>query len=246
MVNIIIYEDNIETQSLYQKIIHSFFKERKQKIKFYIFDHYIKDLETKLCLIPGKKIFILDVEVPGKSGLDLAKSIRNHGDWISPLIVITSYEYLKNTSYTSKVLMLDFISKREQIEKRLLETLETVSNMIEPNHSYTFQYNGKLFHIPYDEILYFEKDLNENYTFLYTKETSYQIKESIIQINKNLEYHPSFFKTHRSCIVNINNIKYLDDKNNTIYLGKYSTQLLTKEKKEILKRELKKINILVK
>lgn len=246
MINIIIYEDNEEMQSLYQEIIHSFFKERKQKIKFYIFDHYIKDLEKKLCLIPGKKIFILDIEVPGKSGLDFARTVRDYGDWTSPLIMLTNYEYFKHTSYTSKVLMLDFISKQEQIKKRLYETLEIVSNIFYPNSSYTFQYNGELYHIPHDDILYFEKDLNNNYTFLCTKDASYQLKESITQINKKIENNPKFFKTHRSCIVNINNIQYLDDKKNMICFGKYSTQLLTKDKKDMLRRKLGKAQILIK
>ncbi len=241
MINIIIYEDEEKMQSFYQETISLFFKERKQKIKFYWFHHYTNGLEKTINLIPGKKIFILDIDVPGKSGLDLARMIRKLGDWVSPLIIVTGYEYLKNTSYTNKILMLDFITKNENIKKRLWETLEVVSTIIHPNDSYTFQYNGNLYHIPYEDILYFEKNLNDNYTSLFTKSGSYQLKESIVHIERKLENHPSFFKTHRSCIVNIDNIERFDDENNMICLGKYTIKLLTKQKKELLKQKLKHI-----
>ena len=244
MINVIIYEDNEKMQILYQETIHSFFKKRKKNVKFHVFNHYIKDLETKVCEIPGVKIFILDIEVPGKSGLDLARIIRSKGDWTSPLIVVTSYEHLKNTGFTSKVLMLDFISKKENLEKRLIESLEVACDIIPINDSYTFQYNGELYHVGFDDILYFEKDLNDNYTFLFTKDASYKIKESIIQIGKKFEDNQQFLKTHRSCIINIHNVDYLNLKTNTIYFGKYHTTLLTKGNKEILKKSLKSNQII--
>ena len=246
MINIIIYEDNEEMQKLYQEVVRSFFQSQKIKIKFYIFSSYIRNLEKKLASIPGKKLFILDIEVPGKSGLDLARTIRNEGDWMSPLMVITSYENLKSTGFTSKLLMLDFISKRENIRKRLWEALETVYDILHMKDTYTFQYNGKLFHVPFDDILYFEKDLNDNYTFLYTEDFAYKIKESITQIGKKLEQHSMFLKVHRSCIVNINQISMLNLKEKRIYLGKYSTNLITKECRDFLKKKLRTMNNVMK
>lgn len=238
MINIIIYEDNKDMQILYQEVVSEFFKQKKQKIKFHVFPAYVRNLENKFSNIPGKKIYILDIEVPGKSGLDLARSIRNTGDWMSPLIIVTSYEQLKNTGFTSKVLMLDFISKREDVKRRIKESLEAAFEIFHAKDSYTFQYNGQLFHVPFDNILYFEKDLNDNYTFLYTDDASYKIKESIIQIGKKLEYYQTFFKPHRSCIVNISRIDYLNLKESRIYLGKYSTDLITKGNCEILRKML--------
>lgn len=244
MINIIIYEDNEKMQDLYQETIYNFFTKRNQRIKFHIFNHYIKDLETKVFEIPGTKIFILDIEVPGKSGLDLARIIRSKGDWISPLIVVTSYEHLKNTGFTSKVLMLDFISKKENLKKRLNESLDVACDIISLNDSYTFQYNGELYHVNFDSILYFEKDLNDNYTFLYTKDDSYKIKESITQIEKKLKDNKQFLKIHRSCIINIHNVDHIDLKTNTIYLGEHYTNLITKESKEILKKRLSSYQII--
>lgn len=238
MISVIIYEDKEEMHALYQEVVRQFFEQRKQKVKFYIFPCYTKNLENKFAAIPGKKLFILDIEVPGKSGLDLARTIRSNGDWMSPLIVITSYEHLKNTSFTSKVLMLDFISKKENVSKRLTDSLKTAYDIVHARDSYTFQYNGQLFHIPFDEIFYFEKDLNDNYTFLYTENFAYKIKESITQIGSKLKYNPTFLKVHRSCIININRIDTLNIQENKICLGKYSTCLLTRENRDLLKKKL--------
>ena len=243
MINVIIYEDNKEMQILYQEVVRNFFHSQKIKIKFHIFSSYVRNLERKLASLPGKKLFILDIEVPGKSRLDLARTIRHEGDWMSPLMVITSYENLKNTGFTSKVLMLDFISKRENVRKRLKESLETVYDIFHMKDAYTFQYNGKLFHIPFDDILYFEKDLNDNYTFLYTEDFAYKIKESITQIGKKLEQHLMFLKVHRSCIVNINRISMFNVKEKRIYLGKYSTNLITREGRDFLKKKLRPMHI---
>lgn len=244
MINCIIYEDNDEMIKLYQEIIKDYFSSKNQKIKFYVFEQYQKNLEIKLCNLKGKKIFILDIEVPGKSGLDLARIIRTNGDWNSPLIVITSYDHLKSTGFTSKMLMLDFILKKENIRKRLKESLSIVDNIIDTKNSYTFQYNGELYHVDYQNILCFEKDLNDNYTFLYTKQGSYKIKECIIQIEKSFHNNQNFFKIHRSCIININNITELDLKKNILHLGNYSTNLLTKENRNLLIKQLENYQII--
>lgn len=238
MFNVIIYEDNIKTQELYIDIITTFFNRKEQVVNFHTFTKYTVNLEKKMAAIPGKKIFIFDIEVPGKSGLDLARLIRNNGDWTSPLILITSYEEFKYTSYTSKFLMLDFISKKENIKTRLTDSLKIAYNVLDVCTSYVFQYNGELFHILYSDILYFEKDFNDNYTFLYTISDSYKIHENILQIAKKFKYNDTFFRTHRSCIVNVDNIVSLDTKTNTIYFKKRCTKLLTDSNKNILKGKL--------
>ncbi len=240
MINVIIYEDNQEMQRLYQEEIKNFFEKRNHTVNFYLFSHYSKDLEKIMQKISRKKLFILDIEVPGKSGLDLAREIRGNGDWISPFIIITNHDSFKNTGFTSKTLLLDFISKKENRKERLQEALETAYEILNRKETYTFQYNGEIHHISYQDILYFEKDLNDNYTFLYTEDYSYKVKDSISNIQKELENHPNFFKTHRSCIINVKQVDYLDLENNQLSIRNHVIRLLTKEKKEKLKKLLQK------
>jgi len=240
MINCIIYEDNEKMQNLYESIIQNFYNQKKQSVIFHKYKKYTKNLEKKLSEIKGTKIYILDIEVPNKSGLDLAREIRNNGDWNSPLIIISGYEHLKNTSFTSKMLMLDFISKKENIEERLVETLELTNVIVDNNESYIFQYNGELYNIDYKDILYFKKDLNDNFTTLYTNKDIYKIKENIIEINQNLNNNKNFIKINRSCIVNINNIRHFNVTENTIYFDETKIILSSKEGREFLIEKLKK------
>lgn len=244
LTNFIIYEDNLDMQDTYKMVINSLFSTNNEKPNIYIFNKYRVGLEKEMNAIKGKNIYILDIEVPGKSGLDLARMIRSNGDWLSPLIVITSYEHLKNTGFTSKVLMLDFISKRNNMKKYLRESLLVAYNIIHSNDAFTFQYNGELYHISFDEILYFEKDLNDNYTFLVTKNELYKIKDSIVNIYRQLEYNINFMRIHRSCIVNLDNIDKMDTSTNTIYFGNKQTCLLAREKRSDLIHILKSYKII--
>ena len=59
-----------------------------------------------------------------KNGLELARKIRQNDDWISPIIIVTSHEEFKLVGYTAKILMLNFITKKEKLEEDLFETLE--------------------------------------------------------------------------------------------------------------------------
>lgn len=239
MINCVIYEDSEKMQNTYKNVVNDFFKFLDQKTCFYIYNQYCDDLENKILNTKGEKIYILDIEVPGKSGLDLARSIRNSGDWNSPLIIITSYDYLKNTSFTSKMLMLDFISKKDDVATKLLETLSVINNIFNLKNTYTFQYKGELYNIKYMDILFFEKDLNDNYTFLYTKKGKYKIKESIIQIQNSLKDMKQFYKVQRSYIININNIVHFYLDKNILYFGEYTLNLISKESRDILLSILK-------
>lgn len=234
MINCIIYEDNEKMQNLYESIVKNFYNNKNQEVIFYKFNKYDKNLEKKLSNIKENKIYILDIEVPEKSGLDLARSIRNSGDWNSPLIIITSYDHLKNTSFTSKMLMLDFISKKENIKEHLTETLELINNIVEENNSYVFQYNGKINNIDFKNILYFEKNLNDNCTSLYTNNEIYIVKENLMQINKNIKNVKNFLKINRSCIVNLHNIDYFDINNEIIYFKNSLYNISIKENSELL------------
>lgn len=243
MVNIIIYEDSKKIQDKYKSIIKSFFDLRGKKVCFHIFDCYNDNLELELASIIGKKIFILDVEVPGKSGLDLARNIRSNDDWKSPIIIITSHEQLRNVSFIGKLLTLDFISKREDVYEKLVESLKVAYQIIYKDDFFTFQYCGELHHISYKDILYFEKDINDNYTFLVTKDNSYKIKDNIRNIENYLIINSSFLKIHRSCIINTDNIDRFDSKNNIIYFNKCSIDLLSRNKKNLLIEKLQRNQI---
>lgn len=240
MINFIIYEDNKKWQQTYKDSILKIIGQNNIKYNITIFDKYETNLKEKINHLYGKKIYLLDLEVPGKSGLDFAREIRKSGDWYSPIIIITSHECFKNEGYTSKILMLDFIVKNENTPKLLTESIELALTINEKKESFNFTYNNEYYQIPYDDIFYFEKNLNDNYTTIITKNQTYKIKESITNLSTKFNDLTFFFKTHQSCIINLNNIEKIDFKNNIIYFQDFQISLLSRNKKKELKEVLTK------
>lgn len=73
MINFIIYEDNKEWQEYYRKSVLKVIGHKQDKYQILVLEKWNKEASRKLDNLLGKNIFILDMEVPGKSGLDLAR-----------------------------------------------------------------------------------------------------------------------------------------------------------------------------
>lgn len=240
MINFIIYEDEKKYREKYISIILKTIGSKKSAYRIIEIDKYDKSISKKLKDLVGKKIYILDIEVPGKSGLDLAREIRNNGDWDSQIIVVTTHEQLRNIAFTSKILMLDFISKFYNCEENLKETLKLSLNIVEKHKSLNFQYNGELLQIPYDDIYFIEKNVYDSYSTIVTKSENIKIKQAIGLIEEELINDQRFLRTHRSCIVNIDNITSVELKDSIIHFGNVETPLLSRDKKKELKMRLSK------
>lgn len=235
MINFIIYEDEKKFRDNYISIILKLVGNMKIAYRIIEFSKYDKNTLPKIKKLVGKKIFIFDIEVPGKTGLDLAREIRNNGDWKSPMIVVTTHEQLKNAAFTSKMLMLDFISKFYDCENSLKETLKLSLEILESQKSLDFQYNGELYQIPYDDILFVEKNVDDLYSTVVTKTERIKIKQMIGVIDEELSKDRRFFRTHRSCIININNLTSIELRDCIMHFGEIETPLLSRDKKRELK-----------
>ena len=238
MINFIIYEDQKEFREIYISAILKIIGSKNNAYKIIEIDKYDKTTLPKIQKLVGKNIYILDIEVPGKSGLDLAREIRNNGDWQSQMIVVTSHEQMKNTTLTSKMLMLDFISKYYDMEESLKESIKLSLDILNFHKSLNFQSNGELYQIPYNDILYIEKNVDNPYSTIVTKNENIETKRLIGTIENELIEDKRFFRTHRSCIVNLDNITSIELRENIIHFGKKETNLLSREKKAELKQIL--------
>lgn len=238
MINFIIYEDNHNWQEHYRDAILNVIGSKEDHYQIFVFDKYSKEMKQKIDSLIGKNIFLLDMEVPGKSSLDLAREIRDAGDWNSQMIMITSYECFKEEGFTSKILMLDFISKSKNIEEKIRDAIVMALRIHAEYKSFNFFYDNELYQIPYKDILYFEKNLNNNYTSIITKQGDFKIKQSIKNIEVELLSSPNFFKTHQSCIVNLKNIIKVDFNAPLIIFENHKTPLLSRNKKKQLKEKL--------
>ena len=76
MINFIIYEDEEYFANIYEDSIHKFMGNNNDRYKTYIFKKYSPNILNIIKNLNGQNIFIFDIEVKGKSGLDFAREVR--------------------------------------------------------------------------------------------------------------------------------------------------------------------------
>ncbi len=214
MINFIMCEDNEYVRKMHENIISKVTMPYDFNYKIYSFDKYNAKLKNLINMPSDIKVYILDLELPNKSGFDIAQEIRNI-DWESIIIILTSHDEKEMLILKQKLLILDFISKFDDYEKRLSDTLDMVIKKVNTNKMLCFKSNKELNQIKLDNILYIFKDYETNKIKIVTDEKTYLVRDSLVNISKKLDSR--FYQSHRACYVNLNKIKKVDFKNSTIY-----------------------------
>ncbi len=214
MINFIICDDNKYVREVNEKIISKVTMPHDFNYNIYKFDKYSVKLKNLINKASDINIYILDLELPGKSGIDIAKEIRKV-DWDSIIIILTSHEELELTLLKQKLLILDFISKFDDYEKRLINTISMVIDKIKNKKIISFKCNKEINHVKLDNIIYVYRDNSIEKTTIVTAENEYPVRETLTKIINKLDKR--FVQTHRACFVNKEKIESVDFKNNIIY-----------------------------
>lgn len=234
-MNFIIYEDEDYFCKFYTNIIHKFMGPSNDNYKIYYFKEYSKKLMDFIKNLSGQNIYILDIEVQGKSGIDLAREIRNYKRSTDDQIIIaTAHQDLVENAYHRKLLMVDFISKFDDLEERLISCFRESYETFTENKYLSYKKNGEIIRIPYKDILFIEKDKFEDCLYIETVDSRYKYNSNIATIEKILKNDNRFFKTHRSCIVNLYKITKINTNIPIIYFNKKYTNCLSRDKKKEL------------
>lgn len=183
------------------------------------------------------KIYILDIELPIVSGLEIASEIREDDD-TSPIIFVTAHSECKNDIFYSRLNAVDFISKYNRYHERLEETIKYLIQKMYRNNTLNFSYNHVYSKIFFKEINYIEKAPMQNKCIIHlTSGEEKYITRSIIKLKEELG--PMFYQTHKSCVVNIENIRKIEYTKYTIYFKNgESTNLLTPSARKDLKKRV--------
>lgn len=162
-------------------------------------------------------LVLTDIHMPKKNGLDAIKECIALNPNLK-FIFITGYDEFAVQAFN--ISAVDYILK--PIEKtRLYIALEKAKNMI--NYSIhksaaygwrkrlSIRYNGSIYLIPFEEIIFIEKIGKK--CMIYTKFKTFETNETISELLKKLD--SDFFQTHRSYIVNLKKISHITPKNET-------------------------------
>ncbi len=182
-------------------------------------------------------LIFLDIEMPGMSGIEMLASMT-----ISPQVIFTTgnkeyaFEAFEHdiTDFLKKpITQARFLKGVEKAIKRQ-DQLHAIATASARNEVY-LRSEGRYIRIPYESILYFENV--GDYIKVITKQGNHLIHGSMKSIDARIQ-HPRFIKVHRSYIVNLDQIKDIED--NTLVIDK-NVIPISRAYKPVL---LKSINIL--
>ncbi|MDG0874252.1 LytTR family DNA-binding domain-containing protein [Paenibacillus thiaminolyticus] len=152
-------------------------------------------------------LFILDIEFPNLSGIEIAETIRKNNS-TCPIIFITSFrEYMEEAF---KVNTFDYILKPVTKDKLYPALNRAIKYLDLDDSKFMFTFNKVFYSLSFSEIIYFEK--NKRKVLIHTPSDIY---ETILQTTALLsKVNDNFVQVHASFIVNVRYVKQIG--NNTI------------------------------
>lgn len=158
-------------------------------------------------------VYLMDISLPGLSGIETASIIRSR-DLYALIIYITDYkEYVYKVFET---LPYRFITK--PIDPDVFRTVLTDAfcYLTDRRRVFNFHIERTQYHIPFQEILYFESHLRQ--ITLHTNRDEYTFYGKLRDLPELL--NPVFFvRTHTSYIVNLEYIHSISDTEIVLHSG---------------------------
>lgn len=199
MINVIICEDNIKDRKKTIKVVKEFFKMKKLDYKIHLYDDYNENFYNIINLKLPFKVYLLDIETPSRSGIDVARNIRKH-DIDSIIIFLTAHEELSSLAAAEDLMFLSFINKFNNFEERLPISLNKALKLLRRKQTIKVNDKNISYTIDIDSILYITKDSFERKTIIKTDYDEIRVTKTLIEIRNMLDNR--FVQTHRACYIN--------------------------------------------
>lgn len=227
MINIIICDDNEKDRKAIKKETLKFLEKNKIENTIYEFKDYNKKFNEIVDLKIPSKIYLLDIETPSKSGIDVAREIRKK-DIDSVIIFLTVHEELGSVVLKNDLLFLSFINKFDDFENRLNKSLKKSLELLRRKNVIRFKDRNVLYTININDILYLTKESFERKTIIKTDYTEFKVNNSLNEIVKLLD--DRFIQTHRACYINKDRVVKIDKAKRIIMFDNNETTDLLSDK----------------
>jgi len=234
IMSIFICEDNIKQRSHIEMIVSDYAA--------------VKDCDVELALSTGdptvllkhleanphqNTLYFLDVDLQHEiNGIILASEIRKH-DAFGKIVFVTTHAELSHLTFRYRLEAMDYIIKDNQkdIAKRIKECMEIahkqyLSRTLQKEH-YQVKTSDGVRNIALDEIMFFESHHISHKLILHAR-------------NKRIEFYGSlsdvtgigsdFFRCHKSFVVNIKNVKYINKTKREVEMVNGEIALVTAKK----------------
>jgi len=164
-------------------------------------------------------LVFLDIDMPGLSGLELAKHIQR----TTPNIIFTTAfaEYaLKAFELRAKHYLLKPIELSRFAEEVNTVIRECFDNPLDEDNQAFYIRTGERGYrvkVQKSDIIYFQGA--GNYLYIFTEHEHFIIYYSLVDMEKKLSQNSNFYRVHKSYIINADHIQSIQG--NTIHLQKY-------------------------
>lgn len=178
-------------------------------------------------------LVLLDVEMPGMTGLELVENIRKISN-TTPVIFVSAYKRAEFIQRAIRLNAVDYIDKPvdpDELNNALLKAFQTNQNTVQSSKISEQQDNrfclltdsGEMF-IEANEVVHF-KTL-KRYSLVYFADGSSKIvRDNLEGLSKKLPAN-SFLRVSRQHIINVKSIKYVSKSNKSITLQSYNMQIV--------------------
>lgn len=207
MLRVAIVDDNEEIIAIIKRHIQEAIS-TPISLKYYTNSEVLKlDVEEEILC----DIYVLDIEMPNMSGLDLAKYIREKQE-NAQIVFLTSHPEFALQSYDVKIQAFQYILKGK-MKEQLPETLKVLEKKIGKKNYYTIQTQVRFAKVDCEEILYIHKE-GKNVVIV-TAEGSYKERKTLERVVEDINL-PELIFIERGYAVNVLHIKEI--KNNVILM----------------------------
>lgn len=213
MINFIVCDDNEVIRKQVEDLIIKVMMKNNLSYKVHLYSDYNKSFITMINQNLSNKIYILDIETPSESGINMARKIREK-DIDSIIIFLTSHYELGPALLDEELMFLTFVSKFNNQEKRISSAINKALKMIGHKQAIRFEDRGTLYTLPVNDILYVTRDSVDRKCIVKTDYTEFRIIKTINEMEDLLG--SSFIHTHRSCLANKNRIRLINKKDGSI------------------------------
>lgn len=204
LVNFIICDDNKVVNKTVVDITNRVMMKNKLAYKVHTFFDYDTQFRKIMNSSLPSKVYILDIETPSASGIDIARRIREK-DVDSIIIFLTSHEELGATILKSELMFLTFVSKFDNYEEGIESSINKALDFLDQKNIIRFYDHNALYTIPSKDILYVTRDSVERKCIMKLDYGEFHLTKSLNQMQQMLD--GNFVQTHRACIVNLRRVR---------------------------------------
>ncbi|HPF82598.1 MAG TPA: LytTR family DNA-binding domain-containing protein [Bacilli bacterium] len=199
MVEFIICDDDKRFLEKVVNVVNKIMLKKDFEYSISKFDDYDSKFIKYLSKKENPRIYILDIETPSRSGINVGKVIRKD-DIESPIIYLTGHEELGNLLLRKDINFMSFINKFEGFENRLNKGIENSLNSLGKKKFLEIKDKKVCYRFSLNNILYITRDSVERKTLIHTEGNVHSVNKSLTDIANLLD--DRFIQTHRSCYIN--------------------------------------------